>query len=330
MLRTRLTERLKLVHPVLSAPMAFMAGGALASAVSEAGGLGLIGGGFSDADWLREQLGLAGNRAVGCGFITWHLHERPELLDIALEHRPAALFLSFGDPAPFAPTIKQSGTPLICQVQTLSDARRAIEVGADVLVAQGAEAGGHGDTRATLTLVPEVADLIAARSPETLLCAAGGIADGRGLAAALALGADGVLMGSRFYASQEARVHQNFRDVAIAASGDDTVRSRVLDIMLGDLWPWPERYSFRTVRSEATDQWHGREAELQINLKAGAGLSAQAIGGLARGDTRTLNAIVGEAAGLIHSIAPAGEILETVVREAEAILRQKAPTWLSD
>src|SRR5262245_21925665 len=205
-MRTRLTERLKIEHPILSAPMGFAGGGKLAAAVTAAGGLGLIGGGYGEEKWLREQLAAAGNQRVGCGFITWSLKKQPHLLDIALERVRGALFLSFGDPAPFAPRIKQAGVPLICQIQSLADAKHAIDVGADILVAQGSEAGGHGERRATFTLVPEVADLIAARPPTTLLCAAGGVAAGRALAAALALGADGVLVGTRFPASEEALV----------------------------------------------------------------------------------------------------------------------------
>ena len=205
-LTTRLTERLGLRHPVISAPMAFAAGGRLAAAVSAAGGLGLIGGGYGDADWLAQEFRAAGNQPVGCGFITWSLRKQPALLDLALANNPKAIFLSFDDPVPLAERVKQRGVTLICQVQTLRDAERALQCGADVIVAQGAEAGGHGEKRATFTLVPEVADLIAKTSPETILCAAGGIGDGRGLAAALMLGADGVLVGSRLWASREANV----------------------------------------------------------------------------------------------------------------------------
>jgi len=240
MLRTRLTERLNLLHPVISAPMGFAAGGRLAGAVSAAGGLGLIGGGYGEESWLREQIAAAGNQHVGCGFITWSLAKQPQLLDIALEHAPRAMFLSFGDPEPFAKRITQSGVPLICQIQTLADAKRATEVGATIIVAQGAEAGGHGEKRGTFTLVPEVADLIARRSPETLLCAAGGIADGRGLAAALVLGADGVVIGTRFYSSEEALVHPQLKEAAVGASGDDTLRGSVVDLIRG-IRDWPER-----------------------------------------------------------------------------------------
>jgi nitronate monooxygenase len=322
MLRTRLTERFGIEHPVILAPMGFVSGGRLAAAVAAAGGLGLIGGGYGDEGWLREQVAAAGNRRVGAGFITWSLAKKPYLLELALEHAPAAMFLSFGDPAPFAGRVKRADVPLICQVQTVRDARRALEVGADVLVAQGGEAGGHGEKRATFTLVPELADLIAGRSPDTLLCAAGGVADGRGLAAALALGADGVVVGTRLLASEEALLHPALKAAAVAAGGDDTVRSRVIDMVRG-LDFWPARYSLRTLRSETTERWQGREAELAAVAEAEAARYAEAV---ARGDARIVSVLVGEAMGLVHAVAPAAEILRTMVEEAERVLGQVART----
>jgi nitronate monooxygenase len=324
MLRSRLADRFKMDHPVISAPMGFAAGGELAAAVTAAGGLGLIGGGYGDERWLRDQIAAAGSQRVGCGFITWSLKKQPHLLEVALDGAPAAMFLSFGDPQPFASRIKHAGVPLICQIQTVADARRAIDVGADVVVAQGAEAGGHGAKRATFTLVPEVADLIAAHAPNTLLCAAGGVADGRGLAAALALGADGVVVGTRFWASEEALVHPSLQAAAVSANGDDTVRSRVIDMMRG-LDFWPARYDLRTLRSAATDRWHGNEAELRAVADAEIVRYAEAS---ARGDARNVSAIAGEAVGLIHDVAPAGTILRTMISEAEEILR-KAPSWIT-
>lgn len=320
MLRTRLTERLKLTHPVISAPMGFASGGKLAAAVSAAGGLGLIGGGYGNEQWLREQFAEAGNQHVGCGFITWSLQKQPHLLDIALDHAPGAMFLSFGDPEPFAARVKRAGVPLICQIQTLKDARRAIEVGADILVAQGSEAGGHGEKRATFTLVPEIADLIAAQAPDVLLCAAGGVADGRGLVAALVLGADGVVMGSRFWASEEALVHPSLQKAAVAAGGDDTLRGRTIDIVRG-LDVWPARYNLRTMRSQTTDRWHGKDAELRAVADAEAKRYAEAA---AAGNAEIVSPIVGEAVGLIHEVAPAGKIVQDIVAEAEGILTKEA------
>lgn len=324
MLRTRLTERLRLDHPVISAPMGFAGGGNLAAAVTAAGGLGLIGGAYGNEEWLREQFTAAGNQRVGCGFITWSLQKQPHLLDLALDHAPGAMFLSFGDPAPFADRVKRAGVPLICQVQTVKDARRAIEVGAAIIVAQGSEAGGHGEKRATFTLVPEIADLIAAQAPDTLLCAAGGVADGRGLASALVLGADGVVIGTRFWASTEALVHPNLHKAAVAAGGDDTLRARTIDIVRG-LDSWPARYSLRTLRSETTDRWHGKDEELRAVAETEVKRYAEAV---AIGDTRIVSPLVGEAVGLIHDIAPAAKILKGIIGEAEIILRQKAPAWV--
>jgi nitronate monooxygenase len=316
MLRTRLTDRFGLDHPIILAPMGFVAGGRLAAAVSKAGGLGLLGGGYGDERWLKEQLAAAGSQRIGCGFITWSLTKQPHLLEIALDRAPAAMFLPFGDPQPFAARIRQAGVPLICQIQTVADAQRAIEVGADVVVAQGAEAGGHGEKRGTFTLVPEVADLIATVAPETLLCAAGGIGDGRGLAAALCLGADGVVIGTRFWASDEALVHPNLQAAGVTATGDETLRSSVIDILRGyDVWP--ERYDVRTLRSAATDRWYGKESELRAAVEPEATRYAEAA---ARGDPGNVSAIVGEAIGLIHGVAPAQAVLRTMVVEAEAIL----------
>jgi nitronate monooxygenase len=323
-LRSRLTDRFNLDHPVISAPMGFAAGGRLAASVSAAGGLGLIGGGYGDESWLRDQILAADGQRVGCGFITFSLKKEPELLDIALDGAPAAMFLSFGDPEPFVGRIRAAGVPLICQIQTLPDARRAIDLGADVVVAQGAEAGGHGQRRGTFTIVPEVADLISARSPGTLLCAAGGVADGRGLAAALSLGADGVVVGTRFWASEEALVHPNLHAAAVAATGDDTLRSVVIDVVKGfDIWP--ARYDLRTLRSATTDRWHGKEAELRAIAEVEVTRYAEAA---AKGDAHYVGATVGEAIGLIPDIVPAATILRRMIAEAEDIL-SNGPSWVT-
>src|SRR4051794_26298040 len=131
-LRTRLTERFGIEHPIVSAPMGFIAGGKLAAATSNAGGLGLIGGGYGDKEWLEREFDRAGNTSVGCGFITWSLKNKPELLDLVIARSPAALMLSFGAVTPFAEKIKKAGVTLICQVQTLAHAREAVDAGADV------------------------------------------------------------------------------------------------------------------------------------------------------------------------------------------------------
>lgn len=315
MIETRLTERFGLTHPILSAPMAMAAGGRLAAAVTRAGGMGIIGGGYGDPDWVAREMDAAGNAVVGCGFITWKLRENPALLTRVLSRKPSALFLSFGDPAPFAEEIHAAGVPLICQVQTLRDARRAAEVGAAVIVAQGAEAGGHGEKRATLTLVPEVTDWLAANSPEVLLIAAGGIADGRGIAAALMLGADGVLVGSRLWASEESLAHPDMIGAAIAATGDDTIRSNVMDV--ARRLNWPARYTARVLKNAFTERWHDDPEGL---IADAAAQSARWKAAWESGDTDTANTFVGEAAGLIHDRPPAERLVTAMAAEAEALL----------
>ena len=317
---TRLTDRLAIRHPVICAPMDGIAGGRLAAAVSSAGGLGLLGGGYSDdATWLDREFDAAGNQPVGCGFITWALRRNPKRLQQAVERKPKAIFLSFDDPEPFASQIKAEGIALFCQLQTRADAERALDCGADIIVAQGSEAGGHGGTRATFTLVPEIADLIAKRAPRTLLCAAGGIVDGRGLAAALMLGADGVVVGTRFWASQEALVPATLQQAALQASGDETLRQSVLDIVRGRAWP--ERYTGRVLNNDFVREWLGREDQLRAD-KARQTLRYQAASTAA--DPSVAATIVGEGIGLIDSIEPAGLILERMVAEAEQRLARGA------
>jgi len=314
---TRLSHRFGLEHAIISAPMAFAAGGRLAAAVSAAGGLGLIGGGYGDEAWLQAQLPLVASGSFGCGFITWSLMRQPHLLDIVLARRPKAICLSFGDPAPLAERIKQARVALMTQIQTRRDAERAIACGADVIIAQGSEAGGHGEARATFTLVPEVADLIAARAPETLLCAAGGIGDGRGVAAALMLGADGVMIGSRLWASREADVGERMHAAALAASGDDTLRTQVMD--RARQLPWPPRYTARVLRNAFTERWHGREGEL---LGVAASEAEKYRAAWAAGDPDGSNTFVGEVVGLIDGIRPAGELIRGLIAEAERLLER--------
>src|SRR5258707_8472872 len=131
-LRTRLTARFGIEHPILLAPMGSAAGGRLAAAVTAAGGLGLIGGGYGDADWLEREFSEAGNSRVGCGFITWSLARKPHLLDQVLRHSPAAIMLSFGSLLPFAQEIKRAGAPLICQVQAIAYAPQSGAAQADI------------------------------------------------------------------------------------------------------------------------------------------------------------------------------------------------------
>jgi nitronate monooxygenase len=312
-IRTALTERFGLEYPIVSAPMGAVAGGRLAAAVSNAGALGLVGGGYGDPGWMRTELSIAREetaRPWGVGLITWHA--TLEAVELALSYEPHAFMLSFGDPGPFVPAIKEAGCALICQVQDVQDARDARAAGADIIVAQGTEAGGHGADRSTLPLVPAVVDAV----PPAPVLAAGGIVDGRGLAAALMLGAEGALMGTRFYAATEALGHQRAKESIVAAGGNDTRRTRVFDVVREHAWPEP--YTGRAIRNPFMQRWDGREDDLAAALEEEIpGFQAA----VREGDLETAMVWAGEAVDLISDVAPAADLIRRIGAEAEACLR---------
>ena len=313
MIRTDLTRMFELEHPIVLAPMGGVSGGGLAAAVSNAGGLGLVGGGYGDAAWLEKELALvkrSTTRAWGIGLITWAIDGAA--LRIALDSGAAAVMLSFGDPLPHARAIKAAGCKLICQVQSLEHAKRAAEAGADLIVAEGNEAGGHSGQRATLTLVPAVSDAVA---PIPVI-AAGGIADGRGLAAALVLGAHGALMGTRFYASTEALGASGAKERLVSASGDETVRTRIFDIVRG--YDWPASFPGRALRNAFVERWHGSEEALSKSRDIEAARYQTAA---RSGDVDTGVVWAGEAIDLISAIEGAADLVRSISAEAEAILR---------
>ena len=300
--RTAFTESFALQHPVALAPMGGAAGGALAAAVANAGGLGLIGGGRPDPGWLERELAIAAagtDKAWGIGFQTWATDVAT--VERALSYRPSAVMLSFGDPRSLAAIVSAAGVPLIIQVTDVNETRQAVGAGADVIVAQGTEAGGHGGERgwSTLPFVPVVADLVA---PVPVL-AAGGIADGRGLAAALALGAAGALIGTRFLVALEALTTPSAAKAIIEAGGEDTDRSRVSDVARGS--SWPARYPARTLRNAFFDQWRGRETDLAADAMARQAYRDA----VARGEIPPDPVWASQAVDLVTGMAPAADIL---------------------
>ena len=314
-IETALTRLLGIEHPILLAPMGSAAGGRLAAAVTHAGGLGLVGSGLANADTIRKELTEAGNARVGIGFIIWALEKNPAALDVALDAKPAAVMLSFGDPTPFTGRIKDAGCKIICQVQTLTQAEEAAAAGADIIIAQGRDAGGHsGMTRGTIGLVPAVVDAVA----PIPVVAAGGIADGRGVAAALALGAAGVSMGTRFTASRESLWDQAMKAATLAAGGDQTAQTRVFDIVRGT--PWPSIYPGRALRNEFSAHWHGREATLAAEQPA----QERAYLATAPDDFGTRVVWAGEGVDLVKDTPPASEIIERIIAEAAATLMHGA------
>ncbi|WP_345572673.1 nitronate monooxygenase [Nonomuraea rosea] len=312
-LSTAFTKYFGVRHPIVLAPMGGSAGGALAAAVSRGGGLGMLGGGTGDREWLARELPIVAEgagKAWGIGFQSWAIDV--ETVELALEHSPRAVMLSFGDPGPFAERVRRAGTALIIQVTDLEEARRAVDVGADVIVAQGAESGGHGARRgrSTLPFVPVVVDLVA---PVPVL-AAGGIADGRGVAAVLALGAAGALLGTRFQATTEALVAPSVAEAIIEGRGEDTERSRVLDIARGSRWP--AQYTARTLGHPFLDRWRGREAELAADPRAKQDYQE----GVARGEIPALPVWAGEAVDLINDLPSAADLVGTIAAQAEEAL----------
>ncbi|UAB78610.1 nitronate monooxygenase [Erythrobacter sp. SCSIO 43205] len=328
---SRFARRFGLSTPIALAPMAFGTGGALATTCAKAGALALIGGAYGDLEFTSTQYSAAEEALcdtpealarLGCGFITWRLEEDSSALDWLLdrEAKPAAIMLSFGDPTALAKRIIAADIALICQVQTLAMAREAVEAGASVIVAQGAEAGGHGmnalDGRSTFTLVPEIADYLAAKAPHVQLLAAGGIADGRGLAAALMLGADGALVGSRLWASAESLAPEAAIAQAVAADGDSTARSKVFDILREK--NWPAHFDFRALRNGIHREWEGRLDELGADP---AGAIANYKAGVEARDYSRAHVTVGEGTGLIKDAPSAGEIIAAIDAEARVLLQ---------
>jgi nitronate monooxygenase len=314
-IRTPLTELLDLEYPIVLAPMGGASGADLAGAVSEAGGLGLIGGAYGDLASLNTELEAIHTKTTrkwGVGLITWKAGE--DALRLALSHRPDVFFLSFGDPLKFSKQIQSAGCLLICQVQDVESAIEAQKAGADLIVAQGTEAGGHGkNVRSTLPLVPAVVDAV---TPTPVL-AAGGIADGRGVAAALALGAAGAVIGTRFCATQESLLHRNAKARLLCAKSGDTVRTDVFDEARGYAWPVP--FTGRALRNRFLEEWAGNHSLRRDEAARKAYWAAQQ-----GGDFDTAVVWAGEAVDLVSDLPEAGDLLRKIGRETDRELRRVA------
>jgi nitronate monooxygenase len=311
-LSTAFTEMLGVRYPIALAPMGGSAGGALAAAVSRGGGFGILGGAYGDPEWLAREVPIvAGAEGPwGVGFLTWGIDLGA--VELALSYGPSAVMLSFGDPSPYAGHVRRAGALLILQVTDLEEAKRAVDLGADVIVAQGTESGGHGAVRgrSTLPFVPAVVDLVA---PVPVL-AAGGIADGRGVAAALVLGAAGALIGTRFQATTEALVDPSITKAILEGRGQDTERSTVLDIARGSRWP--SKYPARTLGHPYLDRWRGREAELAADPQARQAYQDD----VARGAVPPLPVWAGEAVDLITDLPSAEDLVTAMATQAQDAL----------
>ena len=317
MLETRFTQLLGLDFPVMSAPMSNHSGGRLAAAVSLAGGLGTFGG-TNDLgpEWLREQIDhIRGqtDRPFGVGFITQLIEYNIINIEIALEERVPVFIFSFADPDPWVARAKEAGAIVICQVQSLELARQAVEAGADALLAQGNEAGGHtGETN----LLPLLVDLVE-RFPRLPVLAAGGITTGRALAGVLGAGGEGASLGTAMLATPEAvEVPESFKEQVVLSDGQDTTFTRLYDLL--GTRPWPDGIAGRVYRNRLVREWDGRDAEILAHREE---LASDVAAARANGDTAASAVYMGQGAGHITSIRPASDVLSDICNGAEAILR---------
>nr|WP_271035794.1 nitronate monooxygenase [Mycolicibacterium hassiacum] len=298
--------------PIVNAPMGGAAGAALAAAVTQAGGLGMIGMGSSaTAAQLAEELARLPEsaRPFGIGLVHWVTEREPELLETALAARPDLLAVSFGTDWGWVRRAHEQGIRTATQVADVTAARRAADAGVDVLVARGAEGGGHGEPRmGTLPLLAEVLDAV-----EVPVLAAGGITSGRTLAAVLAAGAAGAWLGTVFTACTEAATPAEVRDQLIEAPGSATVLTRVFDLALR--YDWPATIPERVLRNEFVDRYDGCEDDLVPD--AVAALTAA----IAARDYRIAPVNAGQGVGLVRESRPAAEVIDQLCRDAEKLLR---------
>ena len=316
MLRTRFTDLLGLSLPIMSAPMSNHSGGRLAAAVSEAGGLGTFGASNGwGPDWLREQIAYVRgvtDRPFGVGFITQLIEPDPENFEIVLDEGISAVIFSFTDPQPWLGRARDAGAITICQVQSLELARMAVDGGADVLMVQGNEAGGHTGGMNLLPLLVSVVE----QYPQLPVLAAGGITTGRALAAVLAAGAEGASLGTALLATPEAvEVPDAFKERVVLSDGQDTAFTRLYDL-LGDT-PWPDGIAGRVYRNRLVREWDGRDSAI---LEHREELASDVAAARTRHDPEVSSVYMGQGAGAVNAIRPAAEVIEGICREAERLL----------
>ena len=338
MLHTKLCELLDIEAPVISAPMGpEIAGVELAAAVSNAGGLGIISFGGYPPQALRERirrLRTLTSRPFGVNILLEGPHMPvPEAayVDACIDERVPVISFFWGDPTPYVEKAHKVGIKVCDQVGSVAAAKRAQRAGVDFFIAQGVEAGGHiSGTVSTMVLVPRVVDTVT----PALVVAAGGIADGRGMAAALALGAEGVVIGTRLIATTECNAHDIYKQKVIAASEEDTVRTT----LFGN--GWPNAYH-RTLRTPFVERWlpdekRGSEQRSdepiigEISL-GGVRMPLARFGSIppaqdASGDIESMDFLAGQSVGLVNEIKPAAEVVREVVEQAAHVLAERVAT----
>lgn len=323
MLHTYLTTSWHLRYPIIGAPMAYVGRGRLAHAVSQAGGLGMIGIGSTESvDFLLQEVALArGTEQLrfGIGMHAWAIKKRPDLLSAAIDAAPFLISISFGSPAPYVERLHQHGILLATQVNSRAEAMQAAQSGVDLIVVQGMEAGGHITGQvSTLPLLQAVLDAV-----EVPVLAAGGIASPRGVAAALAAGAQGVWVGTCLLASPECENTEQARERIVHAQETDTLVTRAFDVAQG--LAWPPHYPGRALRNRFTDEWHSQTDKLPQASEARQQL-AEAV---ANKNYDLAYIYVGEAVGLVTRERPAAEVIRHLGNGAEQLLRDLSSTLLA-
>ena len=317
MLRTRFTDLLGLDYPVMSAPMSNHSGGQLAAAVSLAGGLGTFGG-TNDfgPEWLRQQIAdirSRTSRPFGVGFITQLIEYNATNIEIALEERVPVFIFSFADPDPWVRRARDAGAVTICQVQSLELAQQAVDAGADALLAQGNEAGGH---TGEINLLPLLVELVE-RYPHLPVLAAGGITTGRALAGVLGAGGEGASLGTAMLTTPEAvEVPETFKERIILSDGQDSTFTRLYDLL--GTRPWPEGIAGRVYRNRLVREWDGRDADVLARREE---LASDVAAARANGDTELSAVYMGQGAGHVNAIRPAADVMRDICGGAESILR---------
>jgi enoyl-[acyl-carrier protein] reductase II len=317
MFRTALTETLGIEYPIIQAGMGGVAMAELTAAVSNAGGLGVIGGAMLTADGLREEIRKVKDMTDKPFAVDLLLAEGmpglAEQIEAVYEEGVPVFASGLGNPAPYAAEMHRRGMKIIAVVGNVRNARRCAEGGTDIIVAQGHEGGGHTGRIATLALVPQVVDAV---KPLPVV-AAGGIADGRGLVAALALGACGIWVGTRFVATQEAFGHLNYKNKIVEGNEEGTVITKAFT-----------GKTCRVIRNKYADDWLGREDEIKpfpFQLMVDGYKLEAAIG---RGDTEIGFMPAGQISGLIHRLEKAEDVVRAFIEEADEVLAQMAQAYL--
>jgi NAD(P)H-dependent flavin oxidoreductase YrpB (nitropropane dioxygenase family) len=324
MLRTRICALLGMEHPIVLGGMGNATSPELVAAVSTAGGLGVLGATRQNPEELARDaaaIRAATTRPFGLNLLLFM--ERAGQYEALLAARPKVISTAWAaleqDLGSYVARAHAVGALAMHMISTVAEAKVAARAGVDIIVAQGTEGGGHIGLMGTMPLVPMVVSAVA---PIPVL-AAGGVADGRGLAAALALGADGVLLGTRFLATDESPIAKGFKQAILDSDGHDTLVTDIPDVASGNTWPGAY---VRVRRNRFIEEWMGRDNELRrrrVEVSAQIRQAAQA------GDPDRGAVMIGQTAGLIDRIEPAADLVRQISRDAEAILRERLPSLLA-